>query len=120
MGFVGFKTNIFTAGTVTSTQTGSSTTVSPMSPSARHIVFRQLATYSSGSPTLDGKIQHSPTGAADTWVDLATFTQVTGATALKEVHVPLATVGVFPCVRYVGTYGGTGGYSALVVDAYTD
>lgn len=102
-----------TAATVTGTA------VSVNQREGNMLIFRLVWTCNSGTPTLDVKIQHAPLSDG-TYTDLVSFTQATTGTGTYEVHVPRATMGVFECVRAVGTLAGTSPNYTYTVHCWAD
>ena len=104
----------------TASTTGDATQLTGASRDCDGYIARLTAAKKSGTnPTLDAKVEHSPTGEDDTWVTLLTFDQVTTEVlVLKEEHVPKATTLIFPYVRAVTTLGGTDPNYDVDVDIY--
>lgn len=80
---------------------------------AKNLIARISATENSGTATLDGYVETSPTGAAGTWKTLATFTQLS-ASGVEDVHITDITTVLYPCYRAVTTITGTGNYDYKV------
>ena len=102
----GISTTVSSQTEVTSTTvTGTGVVIDHQKGSC--LVFRLSSANNSGTtPTLDVKIQHAPT-VDGVYTDLLTFNQAGTGTSELEVQLPTATMAVLPCVRAVGTLGGT-------------
>lgn len=112
---VGIKTVIDSFTGVTATRTGSG--VLGTFANGNKVIFRLNYTVNSGTaPTFDVKIQHAPSDTAAEYTDLVSFATVTATTGsgVLEVHLPNATMGIFPHLRAVSTITGTLNIDATV------
>lgn len=115
---LGISTLVETAAGVTATRTGDGVLLN-MSK-GQDVLFRLDAVKNGGTtPTLDVKIQHAPT-TSGVFTDLVSFAQVTTTDGSFEVHIPSASMSVLPCVRAVGTLGGTSPDYSYTVKAFTN
>ena len=116
--FPGIATTLYSSTAITSTVTGSA--VQAAFSRGEFAIFRlDYVTNSGTTPTLDVKIQHCPS-MTGTFTDLVSFSQVTSGSGSYEVHVPPATMGVFPCLRVVLTLGGTSPNFDATVKIFTN
>ena len=113
---VGISTTIDSYAGVTATRTQTNGVLARFIK-GESVVFRCNYTINSGTaPTFDVKIQHAPSDTSTEYVDLVAFAQVTATSGsgVLEVHLPSATMGIFPHLRAVSTITGTLNVDATV------
>lgn len=81
---------------------------------AKACILRLTAVENSGTSTLDVKVQHSPTGATNTWKDVSSFTQLS-ASGMEDIHLTDITRVLWSCFRVVVTVSGTGNWDIDVI-----
>lgn len=115
---LGISTLVDTVTGATATRTGEGVLLN--SARGENVLFRIDALKNGGTtPTLDVKIQHSPT-LNGVYTDLVSFAQITTTDGSFEVHVPSASMSLLPCVRAVSTLGGTSPDYTFTVRAFTN
>jgi hypothetical protein len=94
----------------TATQTG--TAVVMGTRRAQRFVARITGTEDSGTASVTGRVDHSPD--CTTWSTLLTFTALS-ASGGEDVHVNQLNTAVYPCLRGVATWSGSGQWDVKIV-----
>ena len=94
----------------TSTQTGSAVMLGTQR--AQRFVARITGTEDSGTATVTGRIDHSPD--CTTYSTLLTFTALSSSGG-EDVHVNQLNTAVYPCLRAVATWSGSGQWDIKIV-----